>query len=159
MGPNRQQQVSPCARTVRTTPPPAHLSALPPRLPSRKTYHGHHARNGCAEVWVEEFRPVARQRRGASTVCALPLHLDLRSHSPTGFAWGYSGSGPAQLALALLMDATGDEELALAHYQEFKRQQVAGWPDEWSMTVEAIQAFVAGEEQRSPLERTSFPHS
>ena len=26
--------------------------------------------------------------------------LDLWNHSPTGFEWGYSGSGPAQLALA-----------------------------------------------------------
>jgi len=25
---------------------------------------------------------------------------DLRNHSPNGFEWGYSGSGPAQLALA-----------------------------------------------------------
>jgi Family of unknown function (DUF6166) len=26
--------------------------------------------------------------------------LDLWNHSPTGFEWGYGGSGPAQLALA-----------------------------------------------------------
>ena len=33
-----------------------------------------------------------------------PLHkrLDLANHSPTGFSWGYGGSGPAQLALAIL---------------------------------------------------------
>lgn len=34
--------------------------------------------------------------------CRLPLRLDLWNHSPTGFNWGYGGSGPAQLALALL---------------------------------------------------------
>lgn len=34
----------------------------------------------------------------------LPLRLDLYDHSPTGFEWGYSGSGPAQLALAILAD-------------------------------------------------------
>ena len=28
----------------------------------------------------------------------------VRNHSPTGFAWGYGGSGPAQLALAILID-------------------------------------------------------
>jgi hypothetical protein len=49
----------------------------------------------------------------------LPLHLELRNHSPTGFAWGYGGSGPAQLALALLVDATQDQTLALRHYQDF----------------------------------------
>ena len=40
---------------------------------------------------------------------ALPTRLDRRNHSPTGFEWGYNGSGPAQLALALLADATGDD--------------------------------------------------
>jgi Family of unknown function (DUF6166) len=37
----------------------------------------------------------------------LPLHLEIRNHSPTGFGWGYRGSGPAQLALALLADHLG----------------------------------------------------
>lgn len=48
----------------------------------------------------------------------LPLRLDLGNHSPTGFAWGYLGSGPHQLALAMLADATGDDQLALklAHF-------------------------------------------
>lgn len=35
---------------------------------------------------------------------ALPLRLGVRNHSPTGFSWGYNGSGPAQLALAILCD-------------------------------------------------------
>jgi hypothetical protein len=39
----------------------------------------------------------------------LPLRLDLFNHSPTGFSWGYGGSGPAQLAVALLADALGDD--------------------------------------------------
>ena len=34
---------------------------------------------------------------------------DLRNHSPTGFAWGYLGSGPAQLALAILADAIAND--------------------------------------------------
>ena len=33
------------------------------------------------------------------------------NHSPDGFQWGYPGSGPAQLALALLYDVTADREL------------------------------------------------
>jgi Family of unknown function (DUF6166) len=56
----------------------------------------------------------------------LPLRLDLRSHSPAGFNWGYSGSGPAQLALALLAHAVG-EDLARCLYQTFKNDVVAGW--------------------------------
>jgi hypothetical protein len=35
----------------------------------------------------------------------LPPRLDLFNHSPAGFDWGYGGSGPAQLALAMLADA------------------------------------------------------
>jgi len=27
----------------------------------------------------------------------------VRNHSPDGFAWGYGGSGPAQLALAICL--------------------------------------------------------
>ncbi|GAF79707.1 unnamed protein product, partial [marine sediment metagenome] len=39
----------------------------------------------------------------------LPPRLDLRNHSPMGFECGYLGSGPAQLALALLADVFDDQ--------------------------------------------------
>jgi hypothetical protein len=32
-------------------------------------------------------------------------------HSPTGLEWGYAGSGPADTALAILLDATGEADL------------------------------------------------
>jgi hypothetical protein len=51
----------------------------------------------------------------------LSLRLGLRNHSPTGFGWGYGNSGPAQLALAFLKDAVGDE-LAHFHNQDFESQ-------------------------------------
>lgn len=47
------------------------------------------------------------------------------NHSPDGFAWGYGGSGPAQLALAILLEVTGSKEIALAHYQDFKRDVIS----------------------------------
>ncbi len=59
---------------------------------------------------------------------------DLRNHSPDGFNWGYLGSGPAQLALALLLDTTNDEKISLQHYQDFKFIIVANWKDDWSMS-------------------------
>lgn len=34
----------------------------------------------------------------------LDLRLDIVNKSPTGFSWGYSGSGPHQLAYALIAD-------------------------------------------------------
>ena len=66
----------------------------------------------------------------------LPMRLNLHNHSPTGFEWGYGGSGPAQLALALLADALGDDELAQAHYQDFKRAVITGLGNSWTLTAE-----------------------
>lgn len=66
---------------------------------------------------------------------ALDPRFDLRFHSPDGFEWGYSGSGPAQLALALLADHLSDDAEALRLYQEFKSKTVAGFPREsWTLT-------------------------
>lgn len=74
----------------------------------------------------------------------LDLRHDLRNHSPDGPEWGYSGSGPAQLALALLADATGDDELAQAHYQRFKREVVAGFErDRFLITQAEIRCWLA----------------
>ena len=66
----------------------------------------------------------------------------LINHSLDGFNWGYGGSGPAQLALALLYDATGDRERALRYYQDFKWQYIAGWRNEWRITSEEILAWL-----------------
>ena len=53
--------------------------------------------------------------------------LAVARHSPIGFGWGYGGSGPAQLALAILLRAT-DRETAVAHYQAFKWEVIAKLP-------------------------------
>lgn len=45
-------------------------------------------------------------------------------HSPDGFQWGYAGSGPAQLALAILLQFC-KKEVALKYYQEFKFKEIA----------------------------------
>lgn len=75
-----------------------------------------------------------------STSYALPPRLDLRNHSPTGFQSGYNGSGPSQLALALLADAFGDDELAQDLYQEVKFKLVSRLPaDGWELTSEDLQ--------------------
>jgi hypothetical protein len=72
--------------------------------------------------------------------CPLNPRLDLRNHSPTGFEWGYGGSGPAQLALAVLVDHLANDDEALNLYQEFKRVVVAGLPYRgWRLTTQQIQ--------------------
>ena len=53
--------------------------------------------------------------------------LAVARHSPDGFSWGDGGSGPAQLALAILLRAT-DRKTAVAHYQAFKWQVLAELP-------------------------------
>lgn len=55
----------------------------------------------------------------------------LYNHSPDGFEWGYMGSGPAQLALAIVLDATGNKVTALKYYQEFKETFVSTWRDDY----------------------------
>lgn len=67
-------------------------------------------------------RTVLRVSDGTST--PLDPRLDIANHSPDGFNWGYAGSGPAQLALALLADAVGDE-IALRCYHDLKTDVIA----------------------------------
>ena len=66
------------------------------------------------------------------------------NHSPDGFAWGYGGSGPAQLALALLLKVTFQENAFQAH-QDFKREVVAHWPrdEDFHTTLDAVQEWYA----------------
>lgn len=69
------------------------------------------------------------------TTHALPPRTDIRNHSPDGFNWGYGGRGPAQLALAICVDALGVPQGSRpAVYQAFKRQFVAKWKDQWQIT-------------------------
>jgi len=53
--------------------------------------------------------------------------LGIWNHSPTGFSWGYEGSGPAQLALAILLLVT-NEPTAVRLHQDFKREVIARLP-------------------------------
>lgn len=52
---------------------------------------------------------------------------DIYNHSPDGFAWGYNGSGPSQLALAILLHFA-DKQFALKNYQQFKSDVIAAQP-------------------------------
>lgn len=63
-------------------------------------------------------------------------------HSPTGFEWGYGGSGPADLARSILIDAAGGI-LAEGLYQEFKREFVASLPyDGGTISLSQIHEFL-----------------
>ena len=73
--------------------------------------------------------------------CPLNPRLDLYNHSPTGFEWGYCGSGPAQLALAILADHLADDRQALDVYQRFKWAIIVELPrkQSWKLTDQVIE--------------------
>ena len=91
-----------------------------------KVYEGRRTDDGC--VVTAGGRP-------------LDLRLDLRMHADRP-EWGYAGSGPAQLALALLADAAG-EAVALCRYQCFKRSIVAQFDRAgWILTQGEIRSWI-----------------
>lgn len=55
-------------------------------------------------------------------------------HSPTGYNWGYGGSGPADLALNILL-LFKDLHFTNKHYQDFKFAFIAGIDQENGGTI------------------------
>lgn len=113
----------------------------PPQLPvaisgRATTYYGRRDAEGACRV-------VAVEANGSMR--ALDPRLELENRSPTGFEWGYAGSGPAQLALALCADALGHDEAAIAAFQRFKFAVIAGLDraSPWAMTAAEVRAHCA----------------
>jgi Family of unknown function (DUF6166) len=99
---------------------------------SEVTYTGTRDANGTLEVrkQVDELPPEPLDPR-----------LDLRRHSPTGFEVSYSGSGPRQLALAIIADVLGDEA-GLELSQKFKEDVIATLPWEgFKITAAAVEEW------------------
>lgn len=98
-----------------------------------KTYSGTRTASGCAVTVTDSY---GRRR--------LDPRFDLRTHSPDGFEWGYNGSGPAQLALALAADVLGDDDAALGLYQRLKFRVVGRLPaDGWTLTADELAETLA----------------
>jgi len=121
--------------------PQSNVVSMRRTAPAPRVYCGQRKLSGC----------VVTVKTGLHEV-GLDPRYDLAMHSPTGFEWGYGGSGPAQLALALLADATSDDARAVALYQRFKEVYVAPLVRNapWSISdadvrklVEAIEHAVA----------------
>jgi hypothetical protein len=78
----------------------------------------------------------------------LDPRFDLRRQSD-GLNWGYGGSGPAQLALALAADVLGDGDAAQDVHQKLKRTLVAALPkDGWSLTETQLRLAIADIQQQ-----------
>jgi hypothetical protein len=99
---------------------------------------------GTHEGWLEHTALVV-------TVNGQPLdpRLDFENRSPTGFECGYVGSGPRQLAIAILADYLGDRFLgdeskaALLSYY-FMSDVIAQLPRDrdWQITSREVEQFL-----------------
>lgn len=86
------------------------------------------------------FKGVRDEHGCTVTVNGAPLDVrsDLRQHS-AGFEWGYEGSGPRQLALAILAEHFGDDGRAVDRHQAFMETVVAELDeDQWTLTGDQI---------------------
>lgn len=93
----------------------------------------------------KDFRAVVRVIEDGDSR-ELDPRYDISNHSPTGFEWGYGGSGPAQLSLAILADSLGDAAMAGALHQKFKWRVIGALPrrESWQLTELEVRK-VAGE--------------
>ena len=69
--------------------------------------------------------------------------LLIENKSPAGFAWGYHGSGPGQLAIAILLELYG-KDVASALYQDFKSDIIAAHDmnKDFVLPVSTVKAWV-----------------
>lgn len=116
-----------------------------PALMNDTLFSGQRAADGHALVWINGDRPLPQV-----------IH-----HSPTGFEWGYGGSGPADLALSILALVIGEEQETVVIFegrtcgaqawqlhQLFKREIVAGFAHEaWSLSVGQVRQWIAARGQ------------
>jgi len=80
---------------------------------------------GGIRVWVIE----GTERR------ILPSYYKEVKHS-SGFRWGYGGSGPSQLAYAILRDHLKDRDKACRLYQRFKWDVIAKIPQHEDLMID-----------------------
>ena len=99
-----------------------------------KEYRGFRDAGGQVHVLVID------ERRGQH-----PLPHFVR-HSPSGFEWGYSGSGPADLARSILAEHLGGHIAPVPRiYQLFKFTVIARLPREaWTLTHDEVALWLEG---------------
>ena len=65
-------------------------------------------------------------------------------HSPTGFNWGYGGSGPSELAFMLLLDLGISDERAWAAHHAFTTHLLAGLDQDkpWALSDRRLRSWL-----------------
>lgn len=101
------------------------------------------------EVWVCE---------DGKKVAPLPLRLDIANKSPTGFAWGYEGSGPCQLAIAILAHAVGDKIAGDPRFfQAYKRRVIGRLQQEEGFVISQDSVLLFVREQQEDDRASLMP--
>ena len=72
------------------------------------------------------------------------------NHSPDGFNTGYGGSGPTQLALALMLRFATEAE-AVWMYQRFKWACIAQLQGDWALDAWRVQAWINEDLAANPM--------
>ncbi len=103
---------------------------------------------------------VVEREESGTKVRRLSPRIDLVKHTPSGgFECGFKGSGPSQLALALLADHLKDDREALELHLTFRDRVIVGLPRDrhWCLTEGDIEALLEtlrvsrAQEQGPPL--------
>lgn len=85
---------------------------------------------------------------------------DIINHSPDGFSWGYPGSGPSQLALALLLASGVKKSIAIRLHHDFKNDVIAKIPmeDPFKMPMKAVRNWCNAQEKKNADLREMLKH-
>lgn len=81
------------------------------------------------------------------------------NHSPDGFSWGYQGSGPAQLALAILLETPGvSAEQARALYIDFMNEHLVPLPNNGDFTLNLdVEDWAKGKQMTTGIAERMIP--
>ncbi len=123
-----------------------------------KAYRGYRA----SDDEIGACRIVVVSSNGRNKMISSPLHHVVR-HSPSGFEWGYAGSGPADTSLSILADYFGErptkdvvyygrgKAVHPALYQQFKRDFIVSAPEKgFTITSDQIKDWLAEHADRLP---------
>lgn len=141
---------------------PAHFMHHPCSLCGRKSAHNIDRKTGLCRTCQPKMQEMLASYQHRSHDVYLPYQpgddIKLRRdgdrlivnvprvftrHSPDGYAWGYPGSGPAELALNILL-LFADYATANPLYQDFKQEFLADLPSAGgNINATLIQAWLA----------------
>lgn len=101
------------------------------------------------DIWIKRIASPAYNNTGQLTIgidtCSgikTNVQRLVYRHSPTGFNFGYGGSGPADLALNICRMFCKDDQFADSIYKEFKFKFCATGENELVIPVTAITEFI-----------------